>query len=205
MRDNPKGVQEIEEQLVQLNIKYKKAGYRLEELKKVVCPVGRKSQVLPVFSVIISVILPALYVLHYNGLFDSGGRYLLGIRCVIPNNYFVWEATRPLSDCHFCTNVTTATVLPNLTHKEFSRYAYTSKPIVVKGAFLNWPAMKVFDFEFFKQLYEGIEGAYRSVDEECQFLHFQSNFISLRDVFAMSHERRKNYPGQVPWYVGWYV
>lgn len=27
---------------------------------------------------------------------------ILGTRCIVPNNYLVWEATRPLSDCDFC-------------------------------------------------------------------------------------------------------
>lgn len=129
--------------------------------------------------------------------------YIQGVRCVIPNNYFVWEATRPISDCHFCENLTAPIILPNITKLEFKKYAYISKPLVVKKAFLHWPAMKYFDFTFFKKLYESIEDSYKSVDEECQFLHFKSDFISLRDVFAMEEARIKNYPGQKSWYVGW--
>lgn len=29
-------------------------------------------------------------------------QFLLGVRCFVPNNYLVWEATRPISDCRFC-------------------------------------------------------------------------------------------------------
>lgn len=94
-------------------------------------------------------------------------------------------------------------MLQNVTREEFAPYAYSSKPIVIKRAFLHWPAMKYFDFKFFKELYESVEDSVKSVDEECQFLHFQSNFISLRDVFAMRRERIERRPGEKSWYVGW--
>lgn len=151
---------------------------------------------LTLLSAVIATVLCVLY--EYNFV-----EYAQGVRCVIPNNYFIWEATRPISDCQFCLNVSEAIVLGNVTREEFAPYAYSSKPIVIKGAFLHWPAMKHFDFNFFKELYESIEDSYRSVDEECQFLHFQSNFISLRDVFAMSEERIQHEAGEKAWYVGW--
>lgn len=148
------------------------------------------------FTVITAIVLCVLF--EFNLV-----EYAQGVRCVIPNNYFIWEATRPISDCQFCMNVTEAIILENVTREQFTPYAYSSRPIVIKGAFLHWPAMKYFDFEFFKELYESVEDSYRSVDEECQFLHFQSNFISLRDVFAMSEARIQGKPGEKSWYVGW--
>lgn len=141
--------------------------------------------------------------LYQNGIINSVSKYMLGIRCLVPNNYIIWEGTRPLSDCEFCINITSPIILQNLTREEFAKYAYTSKPIVIKGAFFHWPAMKYFDFNFFKELYKNIENSYQSVDEECQFLHFQSNFISIKDVFEMSDARARNEPGEKSWYVGW--
>lgn len=44
---------------------------------------------------------------------------ILGIRCFVPNNYLVWEATRPISDCSFCEGVTKPIILANLTSEEF--------------------------------------------------------------------------------------
>ncbi|XP_060535211.1 uncharacterized protein LOC132707387 isoform X2 [Cylas formicarius] len=125
--------------------------------------------------------------------------YVVGVRCLIPNNYFVWEATRPVSDCHFCSNVTRALVLPNVTREEFAPYAYSSKPIVIRGAFLHWPALKTFDLQYFKALYASVPDSHRSVDEECQFLHFKSDFISLKDVFDMSQSRVDNLEGERSW------
>lgn len=45
--------------------------------------------------------------------------YFLGIRCLVPNNYLIWEATRPVSDCNFCRGVVKPIILPNLTKEEF--------------------------------------------------------------------------------------
>lgn len=142
--------------------------------------------------------------LYQNGTFTSLYKQALGVRCVIPNNYFIWESTRPLSSCDFCLNITEPIILYNVTRNEFAPYAYTSKPVVIRNASNHWPAFKLFDFHFFKRLYENVEGSYRSVDDECQFLHFQSNFISIRDVFSMSEARVFNEPGEESWYVGWW-
>ncbi|XP_017780310.1 PREDICTED: uncharacterized protein LOC108565394 [Nicrophorus vespilloides] len=136
-------------------------------------------------------------------IFDNLIISLIGIRCLIPNNYFVWEATRPISDCGFCLNVTAPIILHNASREEFAPYAYTSKPIIIRKAFLHWPAYELFNFYFFKELYESIDDSIQSVDEECQFLHFKSNFISLKDVFDMTKDRINNKPGQNSWYVGW--
>lgn len=87
----------------------------------------------------------------------------------------------------------------------FQKYAYSSKPIIVKGAVSHWKAMHTFDYDMFKHLYEHTSGAYESVEEGCQFLHFKSDLFSLREVFAMTQERARNDEGEDPWYVGWYV
>lgn len=46
--------------------------------------------------------------------------YLLGIRCFVPNNYLIWEATRPVTDCSYCRNVRRPLILPNMTRDEFA-------------------------------------------------------------------------------------
>ncbi|GJQ79009.1 hypothetical protein Trydic_g170 [Trypoxylus dichotomus] len=112
-------------------------------------------------------------------------------------------STRPISDCKYCLGVESPIILYNVSRNDFEAYAYTSKPIVVKGAFSNWPAFHHFNFTFFKNLYDQTEDSYRSVDDECQFLHFKSDFISLRDVFSMNPARINNEPGTKSWYVGW--
>lgn len=45
--------------------------------------------------------------------------YFMSIRCLLPNNYLIWESTRPISNCEFCTGVNRPIVLPNITEGEF--------------------------------------------------------------------------------------
>lgn len=157
------------------------------------------SLVIILITVILGVLITQFTQMH---VIDFMVKYALGTRCFIPNNYLIWEATRPVSNCDFCINITKALILPNLTREEFAPYAYSSRPIIIKNAVQHWPAMTVFTYEFFKNLYENIEGAYESVDDGCQFLHFQSDFVTIRDVFQMSEARAKNLPGEKSWYIG---
>ncbi|XP_015122534.1 uncharacterized protein LOC107044966 isoform X2 [Diachasma alloeum] len=133
---------------------------------------------------------------------DDLVNYVYNSRCYIPNNYLVWEFTRPVSDCDFCRGIDSAIIIANDTKEEFEKFAYSSRPIIVKRAIEHWRAAEVFSLEFFRDLYERIEGSYESVEEECQFLHFKSNFSSLKEVFGMSEGRRQNREGG-SWYVGW--
>lgn len=43
----------------------------------------------------------------------------MGIRCILPNNYLIWEATRPISDCKFCIDIHRPIILSNITKHEF--------------------------------------------------------------------------------------
>lgn len=45
--------------------------------------------------------------------------YLSGVRCFLPNNYLIYEMTRPISDCEFCIGVEAPLELPNVTKAEF--------------------------------------------------------------------------------------
>ncbi|XP_050463195.1 uncharacterized protein LOC126857613 isoform X1 [Cataglyphis hispanica] len=124
-------------------------------------------------------------------------------RCLLPNNYFVWEFTRSISNCDYCRDIKAPLILPNLTREEFRSYSYASRPIIIKDAARDWPARDTYTLEFFRNLYDRIEGAYESVEEECQFLRFKSDFANLREVFAMSEARALHREGEDPWYVGW--
>lgn len=57
-------------------------------------------------------VLMAVYV---HGLWER----ILGVRCIVPNNYLVWEATRPESDCQFCSGVSRPLILENITRDKF--------------------------------------------------------------------------------------
>lgn len=52
--------------------------------------------------------------------FNLIAEYLLSIRCFVPNNYLVYEASRPIEfDCKFCFGVQRPLLLQNLTKAEF--------------------------------------------------------------------------------------
>ncbi|KAJ3663015.1 hypothetical protein Zmor_007326 [Zophobas morio] len=202
-KQSKKNHEEIKHIFTGLNREFLKSGFSTKELYNACLPKERSNYANSgLFIAFLGLAFLVISTYQYEA-FSTAINYFLGVRCIVPNNYFVWEATRPVSDCNFCINITNPIVLQNVTRKEFAPYAYTSKPVVIKKAFLHWAAMKHFDFNFFKELYSSIEDSYRSVDEECQFLHFKSNFISIRDVFEMTEARINNEPGEKSWYVGW--
>lgn len=86
----------------------------------------------------------------------------------------------------------------------FQPYAYSSAPIIIKNAVSHWPAVALLNYTYLKDLYLKTPGALESVHEDCQFLHFKSNFMTLDQVFAMPEARAQmSSPGEQPWYVGW--
>lgn len=113
------------------------------------------------------------------------------------------EISRPITDCNICQRVDSVLILQNVTKDVFAQYAYSSRPLLVKGATQSWNATKTFDFEFFKNLYTHTDGALESVEEECQFFPFRTDFVTLRDVFAMSSARAQGLETEKPWYIGW--
>lgn len=153
---------------------------------------------LPVVIVVVALALAGLG-LYSQDVVNSA----LGVRCVVPNNFLVWEATRPIADCNICRGINDVLLLPNVTRKEFAKYAYSYRPILVKGAAAQWPAMRTFSYDYFKHLYKSTEGAYESVEDECQLLTFKTEFLSLKEVFSMSRSRVLNLDGEQPWYIGW--
>ena len=212
MAEKAQHLKVIRERFLRLNEEYLKKGVSPEDLKLACEAVmshkknGSKSvfRYLHSKKLAVIILLPLLYsiVVEQAGI-DFVIKYTQGTRCLIPNNYLIWEFTRPVSNCNFCRGVNSALVLGNVTREEFKKHAYSSKPIIVKKAASHWLASKVFSLQFFRSLYENIQGAYESVDEECQFLHFRSNFANLKEVFSMSERRAMNLPGEDTWYIGW--
>ncbi|KOB75635.1 Uncharacterized protein OBRU01_07207 [Operophtera brumata] len=115
---------------------------------------------------------------------------ILSARCLLPSNYLVWEATRPLADCSYCENVTKPIILRNVTRQDFTIYAYSSRPIIVKNAITHWKATKEFSYSMFKRLYEQTDGSYESLEEGCQFLNFKTDmFICQTQERGMNQEK----------------
>ncbi|XP_054720338.1 uncharacterized protein LOC129229979 [Uloborus diversus] len=125
-------------------------------------------------------------------------------RCIIENNYFIMEMTRPITDCNICKNIDSFSILENVTKQQFSKYAYLGHPLLIKGGCSNWSALEVFNYDFFKELYSSTKGAFESVEVECQFFPFRTTFLSLQEVFNMPESRAKmTTPDEETWYIGW--
>lgn len=76
-------------------------------------------------------------------------------KCVVPMPDSLSHAFRPPEDCGFCRNVTQVDRVSNILPTEFERiYAYNARPVVVTDATVNWTALEVFDFWYFKDVYE---------------------------------------------------
>jgi hypothetical protein len=212
LKGNQKNIQILYEKFVILNGDLLNFGVSIEELKEI-CFKRRKS-VYTVqgcqknarhsgFMVAATLVGVVLFSILLKTIFDSIMKSTLGTRCLLPNNYFIWEATRPETNCSMCQDVKSVLVFGNITRDEFRNYAYSSRPMLVKGAALHWPAMQTFTYHFLKEIYQNVEGAYESIEEECQILTFKTEFRSLEDVFAMPESRVFLEEGEKPWYVGW--
>lgn len=125
-------------------------------------------------------------------------------RCIMDNNAFVSELTRPLAKCNFCNFLGSVPVEYLISADDFRlKFAYSSVPVLIKNATKKWSAMTNFSFQYFKTLYTETDGALASVDEECQFFRYNTDFDNLTEVFNMSYERANFTDGEKSWYIGW--
>ncbi|XP_069687817.1 uncharacterized protein [Periplaneta americana] len=210
--EDQESVQILYEKFVILNKDLLNFGVSIEDLKEI-CFKRRKidftarntekNERLSGLMIAVTLVVAVLVSILLKIIFDSIMKNTLGTRCLLPNNYFVWEATRPETDCNMCKDIKSVLVFENITREEFRNYAYSPRPMLVKGAALHWPAMQTFTYHFLKEIYQNVEGAYESVEEECQILTFKTEFKSLQDVFSMPESRVLQEEGEKPWYVGW--
>lgn len=89
-------------------------------------------------------------------------------KCLVSLPDSLSRAFRPPEDCGFCRNITKADRVSNISPHEFERkYAYNAKPVIVTDATVNWTALDVFDFWYFKDVYE--ESLEDGEQLNCQF------------------------------------
>ncbi len=142
---------------------------------------------------IILVLCISLYPLHKLAVWSP---------CLANEVFPLTEAVAPLVDCSICEGVTGAPRLSNLSQEEFVKnYAYNGKPILVEGAVLHWSAIKVFSYEYFKNLYLS---APSSLDEDTssgQFFSYNSNVEDLHHLFSLPDDVASM--SKEKWYIGW--
>ena len=133
---------------------------------------------------------------------------------------------RPIESCEMCSNLNEIQRVENISKEDFlNDYAYTGVPVVITGAISNWTALKVFNFNFLKDLYtkreekptknspnmntmENVFNSIVSTREEvtqekdvCQFFPYKTKFRDLSEVFKLQMSDENEWPH--PWYVGW--
>lgn len=81
------------------------------------------------------------------------------------------------------------------------KYAYTGRPVIVSDGAVNWTAVDVFDYWYFKDIYDDFEA--NNEEFNCQFFPYKSGFDSIFDAFRMPNSRVNQQDGERPWYFGW--
>ena len=125
-----------------------------------------------------------------------------GSPCLVSDVFPLSEAVTPFVDCKICKGVTQAPRLTNLSQEDFIRnYAYQSKPILVVGAASDWPALDLFSYDYFKDLYLSRPAAMEGDNEQGEFFAYSSSINDLSDLFALPSEVASM--SKEKWYIGW--
>lgn len=110
-------------------------------------------------------------------------------KCLIALPDSLSHAFRPPENCNFCRNVTEADRVSNISPYEFEKfYAYNAKPVIVTDATVNWTALDVFNFWYFKNVYDS--SLTESDQMNCQF--FPVNFVFFSSIFFFNKKKTKS-------------
>lgn len=127
---------------------------------------------------------------------------VIGSPCLVAEVSPFGEAVTPVIDCNICEGVTEAPRLTNLTQDDFIRnYAYTSRPLLVVGAVLDWPAIEVFSYDYFKSLYLKSPESLEEDSNSGQFFAYSSNIKDLKELFSLPSDVATMESEK--WYIGW--
>ncbi|KAK7507451.1 hypothetical protein BaRGS_00001386, partial [Batillaria attramentaria] len=163
--------------------------------------VGRLTD--PSHRVHMIMVLSVLSVALLVGSYELVNDYIRETPCVVDPNLVSDEIFRPVVDCEMCRGLNAVAIERNLSQETFTeKYAYSGIPVLVKEAIVNWTAMSAFSVKFFQRLYSETEGALDTIEESCQFFHYNTEFLTLAEALNMSDERASFQPGEKPWYIG---
>lgn len=101
--------------------------------------------------------------------FYYGNKHLLKHeRCLVSMPDTISHAFRAPENCNFCRDVTHVKRLSNLSPEQFEQeFAYNARPVIITDATVNWTAMNVFNFQYFKNVYDAAD--YNADNSNCQF------------------------------------
>ena len=122
--------------------------------------------------------------------------------CLLPQIVPYGEVTLPIADCGVCSNLSEVPVVDNVTVVSFlNEYAYSSRPVLVKGAAKDWPATQLFSYQYFRELYSQNPEAILRESNDGQFFAYSSSVRSLDEFMNMSDDRASL--RTETWYIGW--
>ena len=110
-----------------------------------------------------------------------------------------------ISDCDVCRNMNGSLEIKNISTLEFMRkHAFSSRPLLMKGAALDWPAVELFTFEYFRQLYtQNPESLEKDVNEG-QFFAYSSGIKDIGELIEVLGENpATTHRAKRKWYIGW--
>ena len=111
------------------------------------------------------------------------------------------EFAMKLGDCECCKNVGESLLIEDISPEEFmSKYAYSTKPLLMKGAASNWPAMDVFTFKYFQELYSKNPKSLENDATKGQFFAYSSG---MEDINELMRKLDDDQSYQSKWYIGW--
>lgn len=102
---------------------------------------------------LIAVIVSAFIVLVLSVSYVNS---ILSARCLLPSNYLVWEATRPLADCAYCENVTKPIILWNVTRQEFAVRLSINIQLFISNVSITVWYIRLFCFRIIMLTHQGL-------------------------------------------------
>lgn len=102
---------------------------------------------------LIAVIVSAFIVLVLSVSYVNS---ILSARCLLPSNYLVWEATRPLADCAYCENVTKPIILWNVTRQEFAVRLSINIQLFISNVSITVWYIRLFCFRIIMHTHQGL-------------------------------------------------
>ena len=146
-------------------------------------------------------------------------------RCLIATSQPFQALANPPENCYsICQGLKDVPTVDTISNEEFlAHYAFSGRPLLVKGATRGWGALDTFSYQYFKSLFQPyaeklkryrassdssldgvpLSGADRWDWNGCQFTAFDGRFDDMTDFFNMSDAWSRLELPEAGYYVGW--
>lgn len=185
---------EVDLKMFQLNKRANNSGIKLSELTALQIYMDLNVSYRK-YVFIFAMCLSVAFLLHNLNLFTEK-------ECIVAMPNDLLKAFRKADNCDFCHDVNQVARVENISPSEFEKkFAYNGKPVIITDATKNWTALEVFDFWYFKNVYENSRKYQKKMN--CQFFPYKTEFKSLLEALSIPEDRVNYESGTKPWYFGW--